>query len=79
LKKLIKGVKSSTDTQHGTHMRSIQEFRIYPEGIMYPQSNGGSSFVTEIRCYNDLNHELPKDVERDFLFLDRRCRHEQGK
>ena len=43
------------------------------------QKDGESSFVTEVRCYNDVNHEQPEDVERVFLFLDRRCRHEQGK
>ena len=34
LKKWIKGVRNPTDTQPDIHMRSIQGFRIYPEGIM---------------------------------------------
>ena len=44
-----------------------------------PKKDGESSFVKEVVCYSDLNHELPEDEDRVFLSLDRRCRHEQGK
>ena len=53
MKKLIKGVRSPTDTQHDIHMRSIQGFRIYPEEISV-QSDGESSVVREIGGEGDL-------------------------
>ena len=43
------------------------------------QPDGESSFVSKVRCYNDLSNELTEDVGRVYLFLDRRSRHEQGK
>ena len=45
----------------------------------FVESDGESSFVSKVRCYNDLNNELTEDVGRVYLFLDRRSRHEQGK
>ena len=49
---------------------------IFPKST---ESDGESSFVSKVRCYNDLNNELTEDVGRVYLFLDRLSRHEQGK
>ena len=60
-------------------MKSIQDSESIQKESCSVQSDGESSFVSKVRCYNDLNNELTEDVGRVYLFLDRRSRHEQGK
>ena len=56
---------------------TLQDFESEYSSII--QKDGESSFVSKVRCYNDLINELTEDVGRVYLFPDRRSRHEQGK